>query len=237
MVLTPKSGSPSSQHHMALTPTRSNATANEDPSLCHHPERTFRPVPFLHPTHIDFTPHSAENGTPASHWSSRASRKGRYASRSLRVAHKGELHAQVHGAEVGTPAKKREALVVHQRIRHPYTRLKVHLTRDVSFWVAVVFVVGSMLWVINGFILFLPLLPSPSPPHTTAAAWTAFAGGTFFEIGSYLMIVEAINAGHEQLFGPALWALVEDVEAGKNVNESEGTEGERNEKHVKFRWM
>lgn len=36
---------------------------------------------------------------------------------------------------------------VEQRLRHPHTHLKVHLTWDISFWVAVVFVLGSAAWV------------------------------------------------------------------------------------------
>jgi hypothetical protein len=58
--------------------------------------------------------------------------------------------------------------------------------------------------VINGFLLFLPLLSPAYPSHWTTASAFAFIGGTIFELGSYLMFVEALNAGHDQLFGEAL---------------------------------
>ena len=38
---------------------------------------------------------------------------------------------------------------VEQRLRHPHSRLKVHLAWDISFWVAVVFTIGSAAWVSN----------------------------------------------------------------------------------------
>ena len=37
--------------------------------------------------------------------------------------------------------------LVEQRLRHPHSRLKAHLSWDVSFWVAFVFTIGSILWV------------------------------------------------------------------------------------------
>ena len=98
---------------------------------------------------------------------------------------------------------------------------------------------------INGFLLYLPLAPSRSPSHENAALWIAFAGGTAFEVGSYLMVVEALNAGHEQLFGPALWGLLEDWElhgdeklwkknqAGKALGMKLGAR----RKEVEFRWL
>ncbi|KAH9918086.1 uncharacterized protein B0H18DRAFT_823524, partial [Fomitopsis serialis] len=144
---------------------------------------------------------------PPLHWSSRNSRKNRIAPRQVHVVH--HASATPESTETGMGKDLSEAIVVEQRLHHPQTRLKAHLSWDVSFWVAFVFTLGSILWVINGFLLYLPLAPSQSLPHANAAAWTAFAGGTAFEIGSYLTVVEALNAGHEQLFGPALWGLME----------------------------
>lgn len=54
-----------------------------------------------------------------------------------------------------------------------------------------------MIWVINGFFVWLPLARPESefPGETdTAAGILAFLGTTTFEIGSVLMVVEAINA-------------------------------------------
>lgn len=70
--------------------------------------------------------------------------------------------------------------------------------------------------------------------------WIAFVGGTAFEVGSYLMVVEALNTGHEQLFGPALWGLLEDCHdepmkagGGKALGMQLGTR----RKQVDFRWV
>ena len=51
-----------------------------------------------------------------------------------------------------------------------------------------------------------------------AAAW-AFVGGSFFNVGGYLMFVESLNTGHGDLFGPSLESLV--GKGGIKTNESE----------------
>lgn len=92
----------------------------------------------------------------------------------------------------------------------------------------------------NGFILFLPLV-NIGGDHLTAASWWAFVGGTLFEIGSYLMLVEALNTGHDELFGPALWDLVahssRSEESTLNGKESTSTAGPDTTVKTKFRWM
>ncbi|GBE84485.1 hypothetical protein SCP_0604640 [Sparassis crispa] len=168
-----------------------------------------RPLPFVHPTRAVFAAHPrppSESSVVGAHWSARSSRKNRYLSRPLAV-------------------KPHLSVVLEQRLHHAHARFKLHLAWDLSFWVAQVFVLGSALWVINAFLLYLPLL-DVGPAHPDAAAWCAFAGGTFFEVGSYLMVVEALNTGHEQMFGPALWGLV----SGENFD------SEMPAKPVQFRW-
>lgn len=44
--------------------------------------------------------------------------------------------------------------------------------------------------------MFLPSLTVNVEANNVAAAWTAFVGGTIFEVGSYLMILEALNRKH-----------------------------------------
>lgn len=44
--------------------------------------------------------------------------------------------------------------------------------------------------------MFLPSLTVNVATNNVAAAWTAFVGGTIFEVGSYLMILEALNRKH-----------------------------------------
>ena len=69
--------------------------------------------------------------------------------------------------------------------------------------------------------------------------WIAFVGGTAFEVGSYLMVVEALNTGHEQLFGPALWGLLEDWDDVPRSGEvgAHGRKLSLRKRHVNFRWL
>ncbi|KAI3322761.1 hypothetical protein HD806DRAFT_499265 [Xylariaceae sp. AK1471] len=83
---------------------------------------------------------------------------------------------------------------------------------DVSYDVAVLFTLGSVVWVINGFFVWLPT----QYPFTefdgevdTAGGITAFIGATIFEIGSVLLMFEAINENRTECFG---WALEEAME-------------------------
>jgi hypothetical protein len=83
---------------------------------------------------------------------------------------------------------------------------------DVSYLVAVIFTLGSMVWCINAFFVWLPLQdPSTEFPGeiTMAGGITAFLGATIFEIGSVLLMIEAVNENRSDCFG---WALVEALE-------------------------
>jgi hypothetical protein len=51
-------------------------------------------------------------------------------------------------------------------------------------------------WVINGLFVFLPTL-NVGELNLTICGWTAFVGGTLFEIGAYMMVLEALNRKHE----------------------------------------
>lgn len=187
----------------------------------------YRPLGFFHATRTTST---TGNGHLAelSSWNSRASRKHRITPAIARL-----------GRDTGEKLqdlKSSARQVVGQRLKHPSTRLKPHLTWDVSFWVAVVFVLGSTAWIVNGFYLFLPLV-NIGGDHLTAAAWWAFVGGTLFEIGSYLMVVEALNCNHEELFGPALWELVRGPRSrGSNERLSTDDANKTNRKG-RYRWI
>ncbi|KAK3360298.1 hypothetical protein B0T25DRAFT_515627 [Lasiosphaeria hispida] len=83
---------------------------------------------------------------------------------------------------------------------------------DVSYDVATIFTLGSVVWVINGFFVWLPLAaPWTAFPgeSTSGGGWTAFVGATIFEIGSVLLMVEAVNENQTECFG---WALEEAFE-------------------------
>lgn len=48
--------------------------------------------------------------------------------------------------------------------------------------------------------MFLPEVNSSVELNNTAGGWTAFVGGTLFEIGAYLMVLEALNRKSEVRF-------------------------------------
>ncbi|KAF2828447.1 hypothetical protein CC86DRAFT_287588 [Ophiobolus disseminans] len=78
---------------------------------------------------------------------------------------------------------------------------------DVSFDVAYVFTIGSVIWVINAFFVWLPLVRPDSEfenEELYGGGITAFIGATVFEIGSILLMAEAVNENRTGCFG---WAL------------------------------
>ena len=83
---------------------------------------------------------------------------------------------------------------------------------DVSYLVAVIFTVGSVVWCLNGFFAWLPL-QDPSTEFLgekpVGGGITAFLGATIFEFGSILLMIEAVNENRSDCFG---WALEEALE-------------------------
>lgn len=55
---------------------------------------------------------------------------------------------------------------------------------DISWWVAILFTVGSMFWCING-VLFFVYFTNDSLAYTNTESATAFLGGTFFIVGAW----------------------------------------------------
>lgn len=75
---------------------------------------------------------------------------------------------------------------------------------DISWLVATIFTLGSVVWVINAFFSYLPL----AQPQTVfnnevlvGGGVTAFIGATIFEIGSILLMIEAVNETKSGCFG------------------------------------
>jgi len=88
---------------------------------------------------------------------------------------------------------------------------------DVSYLVAFIFTLGSVVWVINSFFVWLPLqLPSSefSGEIADAGGITAFIGATIFVIGSVLLMLEAVNEERADCFG---WAVEEVFEQGESL--------------------
>jgi hypothetical protein len=83
---------------------------------------------------------------------------------------------------------------------------------DVSYLVAVVFTLGSVVWCINAFFVWLPLVdPSSEFPGeiSDGGGWSAFVGATIFEFGSVLLMIEAVNENRADCFG---WVVEEALE-------------------------
>lgn len=75
---------------------------------------------------------------------------------------------------------------------------------DVSWLVATFFTLGSVVWVINAFFAYLPLAqPSTlfSDEVLVGGGLSAFIGATVFEIGSVLLMIEAVNENQAGCFG------------------------------------
>ena len=92
---------------------------------------------------------------------------------------------------------------------------------DISWWVAVIFTLGSAVWVLNAFFVWLPDVdPSTEFPNEIlyGGGITAFIGAiVFFETGSILLIFEAFNENSSGCFGWALEKLaLDEHEDGKH---------------------
>lgn len=88
---------------------------------------------------------------------------------------------------------------------------------DVSWLVATIFTLGSVVWVINSFFAYLPLAqPSTEFKNEVlyAGGITAFLGATVFEIGSVLLMLEAMNENRSGCFGWAFERLIEGQDGG-----------------------
>ena len=75
---------------------------------------------------------------------------------------------------------------------------------DVSWLVATMFTLGSLTWVVNAFFVYLPL----AQPSTlfgnevlVGGGVSAFVGASIFEIGSVLLMIEAVNENQAGCFG------------------------------------
>lgn len=168
------------------------------------------PFSFLNPTRAHFhhfkqNDHEQLADDVQFQWRSRDNRKGRHA---LLVVKPAVSQGTAHFIAPESTSSFREIMkgVARMFTQYPYY--------DVSWLVAVIFTLGSVVWCINGFLSFLPLV-RPSSEFATETVYgggiTAFIGATLFEIGSILLMVEAVNENRTGCFG---WA-VEMVIAGE----------------------
>lgn len=88
---------------------------------------------------------------------------------------------------------------------------------DVSWLVATSYTLGSVVWVINSFFVWLPLVAPGTEFNDeilTGGGVTAFIGATIFEFGSALLMFEAVNANLSGCFGWALEKVLEGEKGG-----------------------
>jgi hypothetical protein len=100
---------------------------------------------------------------------------------------------------------------------------------DVSWLVAVTFTLGSAIWIINAFFVWLPLVDPEtefSGEVLQGGGISAFIGATVFEIGSVLLLLEAVNANQTGCFG---WALETALRKAENHGAQTITEVKPNE--------
>ena len=140
-------------------------------------------------------------------WRSRDNRKGRHA-----------LAIQPTDAASVNYVTPKPTSTLHE-VRKGILRMLVQYPYwDISYLVATIFTLGSVVWVMNAFFVFLPLV-QPGTEFGTEIEYgggiTAFIGATIFEIGSVLLLLEAINENRSGCFGWALEKLVDGNEEGQ----------------------
>ncbi|KAI1353371.1 hypothetical protein F5Y01DRAFT_59510 [Xylaria sp. FL0043] len=179
--------------------------ASKDTGYGEHPleERHIGPIPFLHKTsrQVPATKYQSEDTEASStgiwrRYQSRDNRKGRHA---VVIS---PQSAASHGVSHPRAASSLKAAL--GGIRRMVVRYPVY---DVSYDVAVMFTLGSVIWVVNGFFDWLPVQwPSTefAGEEGLGAGITALVGATVFEIGSVLLMLEALNDKRADCFG---WAL------------------------------
>ncbi|KAL5375136.1 hypothetical protein DPSP01_011449 [Paraphaeosphaeria sporulosa] len=160
------------------------------------------PVSFLNPTNAHFR--HATRPDVRFKWSSRNNRKGRHAL----LIDRHQITSKTQGATPRPTSSPRSIA------RGLWRMLTYYPVWDVSFDVAYVFTLGSVIWVTNAFFVFLPLV-RPTTEFSNEELYgggvTAFIGATVFEVGSILLMAEAVNENQSGCFG---WAVSQALSRG-----------------------
>ncbi|KAJ6094114.1 hypothetical protein N7467_002959 [Penicillium canescens] len=183
------------------------------------------PLHFLNPTWAHYTlpqqlqakhaaPGEVRPHLPIEHlWRSRDNRKGRHA---LRV----DTKATPQETGYTVPPLTRSTHAIAKGILRMLTCVPYW---DVSYLVAIAFTIGSMIWIINAFFVWLPLeVPQAAFPGETLTGGgvSGFIGATVFEIGSVLLLLEAINANQTGCFGWALESVLSETKSQEDGTHS-----------------
>ena len=207
--------------------TEAREPLKEDPAFALDQHRTRGPLSFLNPTRARLQPTKTllqpinaqkqnlkeatqhEDEKPASavayEWRSRDNRKGRHA---IVVT-----PSSLEDAKFLTPPSTSSLRATASGIIKMFTYFPYW---DVSWWVAVLFTLGSVVWVVNAFVVWLPVQVASTQylNETGAGGWTAFVGATIFEICSVLLMFEAVNENRAGCFGWAMEQVIAEVEGG-----------------------
>lgn len=138
-------------------------------------------------------------------WTSRDNRKGRH---EIVVRPSDAAHADLIAPKSTSTVRATARGIGRMFTQYPYW--------DISYLVAILFTIGSVVWCINGFFAYLPLARPDSEFPTEilyGGGITAFIGATIFEMGSVLLMFEAVNENRSGCFG---WAL-EQVLGGERM--------------------
>ncbi|KAF2712768.1 hypothetical protein K504DRAFT_373409 [Pleomassaria siparia CBS 279.74] len=190
---------PSRKRNEAFHPSRQ--PLRDHPSLQLDHNRVKGPVSFLNPTTAHFRPYITdhiEHASPAisCKWTSRNNRKGRHAL---------SVDSTLGAPEATHPVSRRTS--PRETIRGISRMFTTFPVWDISYDVATIFTLGSVVWVINAMFVYLPLV-QPQTEFETEALYgggiTAFIGATIFEWGSILLMLEAVNENKTGCMG---WAI------------------------------
>jgi len=108
---------------------------------------------------------------------------------------------------------------------------------NISWWVAILFTVGSIVWVVNGFIAFLPFVNPNVATDDTGGGWTAWLGATIFEFGALAGLWEAWNRGDTADFGWGVRMLMHGEPADDTENSTPGSEKPSGAPQKKWIWF
>lgn len=168
-------------------------------------DRVTGPIPFLNPTRAHYR--HDQRPDVRYKWTSRNDRKGRHA---VDIEPKQATASTKHD----TPRPTTSLRSVARNVWRMFTYFPIW---DVSFDVAFVFTIGSVIWIFNAFFVYLPLV-RPGSEFTNEELYgggiTAFVGVTVFEVGSFLLVAEAVNEGRSGCFGWAVEQVLSHEEEG-----------------------
>ena len=213
----------------------SQFSANREPFRYSHAIQLLRSTPtglfsFLNPTHAHFkhrelapqaTTAEDTSGRAASEqkdgrqlhnisflWRSRDNRKGRHA-----LVVYDDTSTGIQSDTTTVPAKTQTMYAVSSVLKKMFTTFPYW---DISYLVGLVFTIGSTVWILNAFFVWLPSA-APGTEFKNEIYWggglTAFIGAIlFFETGSILLIMEATNENTAGCFGYAVEELFYDRE-------------------------